>query len=458
MVKKTKHEAAIPNPALNRSVEPDRCLRGNYPGMRVLLSEGASTSARQAITALGLRGHDVEICDPSPFCLGRFSRFVSQFHRCPGMGIDPQGYFSFVTDLLASRRFDVLLPIHDQGFLFAAVRRQLPRHVAVALPSFESYERVHGKAEFSRLLSELNLPQPETRIIASGRDFDRDLGRDSGEVDRFPFVLKASIGTASRGTWMVHSPADLQQAMKELEATGGLDDPIVVQQLAAGFVEHAQAVFCNGRLIGHHAYRQLSRGVGGGDAIKESIRRPVVRAHLAQLGEQLHWHGALSVDYIFQQGREVPLYIDCNPRLVEPMSAVMAGVDLMELLIEVSCGDTPPVAAEGRPAIRTSLAIQALFGCAILRRSRWTLLGECWRLLFKRGPYAGSREELTPVRWDWASAIPAMVTALWLLMDPRAAHYLPRRGWGSHLLNPQCARTIRSMSTAHVLSRTAQAR
>jgi hypothetical protein len=118
--------------------------------MRILLSEGASTSARQAITALGLNGHDIEVCDPSPLCLGRFSRFVSRFHRCPALGNDPQGYLSFVIDLISGRRFDVLLPIHKQGFLFARVPEQIMSHVAVALPSFESYARPHSKDGFSR--------------------------------------------------------------------------------------------------------------------------------------------------------------------------------------------------------------------------------------------------------------------------------------------------------------------
>ena len=356
--------------------------------MRILLSEGASTSARQAITALGLNGHAVEICDPDPHCLGRFSRFVRRFHRCPALGTDPEGYFSFVAGLLASGRFDVLLPIHEQGFLFAALRRQIPPHVAVALPSFESYERVHGKAEFSRLLSELNLPQPVTHIFASGRDL--------GGMDRLPFVLKASVGTASRGTWMVRTRTDFQQALEELDAMGNSDEAVLVQELAAGPIEHAQAIFSSGGLIGFHAYRQLSRGAGGGDAAKESIRRPQVRGDLAAIGERLRWHGALSVDYILTQDRGVPLYIDCNPRLVEPMSALLAGLDLTDLLLRISCGDTPPVAAEGREGVRTHLAMQALLGCAILEPSRWKIVRECWRLLFKRGPYAASREELTP--------------------------------------------------------------
>src|ERR1700726_3027103 len=90
--------------------------------LRVLISEGSSTSAREAITILGLSGHIVEVCDPSLYCLARFSRFVQRFHRGPGLREDPAGFLSFVEKLLATRHFDVLLPIHEQGYLFARAR------------------------------------------------------------------------------------------------------------------------------------------------------------------------------------------------------------------------------------------------------------------------------------------------------------------------------------------------
>ena len=116
--------------------------------LRVLLSEGNSTSAREAITILGLSGHLVEVCDPSPYCLARFSRFVSKFHRCPGLRDDPAGFLRFVEELLAARHFDVLLPTHEQGFLFARVRQRLEVRVGLALPSFDSYRTAHSKAGF----------------------------------------------------------------------------------------------------------------------------------------------------------------------------------------------------------------------------------------------------------------------------------------------------------------------
>jgi predicted ATP-grasp superfamily ATP-dependent carboligase len=402
--------------------------------MRILLSEGTSTSARQAVTALGLGGHQVEICDPNPHCLGRFSRYVRRYHRCPGIGLDAEGYLAFILDQLASRRFDVLLPIHEQGFLLSRVRDRISKHAAVALPTFESYQRVFDKAAFSSFLLALNLPQPATRIVTTQRQLL--------EVDRFPVVLKAAVATASRGTFIVNGPAELDRAVQALEHFGHLDCPVLVQDFAAGPLEHAQSVFANGHLVAFHAFRQIARGAGGGDAIKESIHQPAVRTHLTRMGAELNWHGALSVDYIV--GPAGPLFIDCNPRLVEPMSAWFAGLDLTTVLIQVSRGKTPAVQPESRKGVRTHLAIQALLGCALRGANRWQILRECWGLLFKRSPYAGSREELTPLRFDWLSSIPAIVTALWLLVDPRAAHYLPQRGWGSHLLNPETIRRIRS--------------
>src|SRR5713101_6616368 len=93
--------------------------------LRVLLSEGSSTSAREAITILGLSGHHIEVCDPSPWCLARYSRFVRKFHRCPGLRSDPAGYLAFVEQLLLGGQFDVLLPTPEQGFLFARARQRL---------------------------------------------------------------------------------------------------------------------------------------------------------------------------------------------------------------------------------------------------------------------------------------------------------------------------------------------
>ena len=404
--------------------------------LRVLLSEGSSTSAREAVTVLGLSGHIVEICDPSRYCLARFSRFVRKFHRCPGLRDDPAGFLAFVERLLSSGQFDVLLPTHEQGFLFARVRQRLEACAGLALPSFESYRIAHSKARFSRLLGELGLPQPATRIVTSVDELRAAV--------RFPCVIKTAVGTASRGVWLVRDDNAVEAALRELGASGTFANEVLVQDFVAGTAEKAQAVFCRGELLGFHAYRQIALGVGGGEAIKDSVTRPQVRAHLAAIGTKLAWHGALSVDYMMPDDGVSPLLIDCNPRLVEPMAAFLAGVDLVGLLLQVSQGGAPAAAPQGRDGVRTHLAMQALLGCASRGGTRRDIFRECRRLLAGSGAYAESTEELTPVRLDWLGAVPLAMTALFLLAAPGLSVALARRGWGAHLLDIGSIRRIES--------------
>ena len=169
--------------------------------LRVLVSEGSSTSAREAITILGLSGHHVEVCDLRPLP-GAVLTLRPQISPLPGPAHDPAGFLAFVEQLLARERFDVLLPTHEQGFLFARMRARLEGRTGVALPSFESYRAAHSKAGFSRLLDQWKLPQPPTRIVKSARALRDAIG--------FPAMVKTSIGTASRGIWFVRNADDLE--------------------------------------------------------------------------------------------------------------------------------------------------------------------------------------------------------------------------------------------------------
>ena len=119
----------------------------------MLLSEGSSLSSRQAITALGCAGYRVELCDPDPFCIGRISRFVRHFYKCPAMGVDPTGYFNFVMKLMRTGKYEVLLPTHEQAYLFSRVRDRILQYAGLALPDFETFEQVQSKVKFFKLLS-----------------------------------------------------------------------------------------------------------------------------------------------------------------------------------------------------------------------------------------------------------------------------------------------------------------
>jgi len=58
----------------------------------------------------------------------------------------PPAIWAFIEQRLADGKFDVLLPTHEQGFLFARAKQRAEGRTGVALPSFASYRTAHSKA------------------------------------------------------------------------------------------------------------------------------------------------------------------------------------------------------------------------------------------------------------------------------------------------------------------------
>jgi predicted ATP-grasp superfamily ATP-dependent carboligase len=404
--------------------------------MRVLVSEGSSLSAREIITALGMAGHHVGVCDPNAICLGRFSRFVTHFYRCPPFGRDPWGYLDFILHLAASGEWDVLFPAHEQAFLFARARERFPASLGVAVASFDSFLQIQGKAALVRTLSRLGLPQPAWRVIRTREELESE--------SRFPVHLKADYTTASKAVWRIDSAAALSATIPELRSRGLLDgrEEFVVQEHSEGALERVLAVFDRGTLAAVHGYRQLRAGPGGGDVAKLSVLRSGVNRHIQRLGGELRWHGALSMDYILRDKRHPPLFIDANPRLVEPMNGVLSGVNLADAVVRVSLGQTPVPRAPGPRDVRTHLLLMGLLTAASAGGRRRDVAAELFRAAAGRGIYAGSREELLPILTDLKSLIPLGYVLARLLFDAASSEALSAGSIASYSMSAEAARQI----------------
>jgi carbamoylphosphate synthase large subunit len=138
---------------------------------------------------LGPAGYHVEVLDPDPLCIARFSRWASRVHRAPAAALDPLAYLESLRRVVEERKIDVVLPTHEQAWLFAAASRALS-DVPVAVAEIDAFDRVQSKIELARLLDQLGVPQPTWRVIASERDLD---------PLPFPYWLKSAFSTAGQG-------------------------------------------------------------------------------------------------------------------------------------------------------------------------------------------------------------------------------------------------------------------
>jgi hypothetical protein len=126
----------------------------------VLLSEGASLTARETLTVLGSGGVRADVLTAGGLPIGRFSRWCRRLVAGPSPGADPLGYLSLVSRLCSAGEYEAVLATHEQAWLFAAGRHLLPPDAPVAVASAEAFDQVAGKVEFATLLDELGIPQP----------------------------------------------------------------------------------------------------------------------------------------------------------------------------------------------------------------------------------------------------------------------------------------------------------
>lgn len=371
----------------------------------MLLSEGSSLTAREHLSVLGPAGVDVDVVSAVAHPLGRFSRWCDRVVPVPAVAQDPLGYLKAVSEVIGSGRYDALLPTHEQAWLFAGGRHLLPADVPLAVAPIEAFDRVQSKVSFCELLDELALPQPSWSVVTTTDDV--------GAVG-FPCWMKSTYSTAGRGVRFIDTRTVGKGAFVELASSG---EQVLVQQPALGAYAQAAGLFSHGRLIAVHTSEQLGVGAGGSAAARIGVDHPDVRDHVARIGSHLRWHGGLTLDYLHVDG--APLYIECNPRTVEPGNAAASGVDLPQLTIAISRGDQlPATTVTGRSGQRTHSAMALMLGAAERTGRRGPTLGALTTALARRGPYRGSSEVLTPLRADPLSALPIAITSIQVLARP----------------------------------------
>jgi hypothetical protein len=153
------------------------------------------------------------------------------------------------------------------------------------------------------------------------------------------------------------------------------------------------------------------------------------------------------LDYILQQENQVPIFIDANPRLVEPMNAVFSGVNLADILVRVSTGEPVMTVEPSGREVQTHMLLMALLSKAAARARRLDVIVELMRAIAGRGLYADGREELLPVRIDFESLFPLAYVVTRLLLNPKSATALSVGTITSYALSPGAAREIADLGT-----------
>jgi biotin carboxylase len=367
-------------------------------------------------------------------------------HRVPSYGADPLGWLDAALAVYREGGFDLLFPTQEQvAVLSHSAGRLADAGIRTAVPPFEALRAVQDKVSASATLGALGIPQPRTAFLGSADDLRA--------WPSLPVFVKTPIGTATSGVRRVDSAAALRSCAAELEAAGVFGggvfgggasavSGVIAQEPAAGPLAMVQSVFARGEMVAAHANLRIREGVRGGASHKRSLDEPaMVVHHLESLGRSLRWHGGLSADAVLTDAG--PVFIDINPRLVEPGNAWHSGVDLAGALLDIAAGGAPEAQPPGRPGVVTHQLLLAVLGAGSQGRGRRGVAAEIRAALAHAGLYRGSAEELTPVRGDPRAVLPVLAAAAVMLVRPAlwrriasgsvADYALTPAGWDSLL-------------------------
>lgn len=406
--------------------------------MKILLTDASGLTSRQVSTILSQKHHEVHVLSPPALIsLTSLTSHTFKSHSVPAFSASPYAWLDATLLVLKKEKFDILLCTQEQVAIISASASLIQATgVNFAVPEFESLRRVMDKVSARQALSDAGLPQPEAVILNSS------LETLSQCEHLLPGYVKTPIGTGSTGVRRAANLDELASIIADFVANGCFDDggELLVQKEIHGSLLMVSGVFEHGKLRAWHACLRVREGVGGGASKKVSLPLKVVGEHLQGFGWLLNWHGALSMDAILEGGRA--WYVDVNPRIVEPINGLLAGVDLVEELLQVSLGnevkeDRPP--KHGIEGVETHQLVLAMMKAA--EEGRMQLLVESFKALMGFHEYAGSREELTPldrdVVWSFLSLVGLFLGLLaggpWLVGrlrgDTVSNYSLSEKGW-----------------------------
>ncbi|MEZ6090590.1 MAG: hypothetical protein R3C05_21730 [Pirellulaceae bacterium] len=237
---------------------------------------------------------------------------------------------------------------------------------------------------------------------------------------------------------------ELGQTLDRFQNSGSWSpgDTFLIQQPAPGRQAEAAAVFQKGKLIGAACADVLATGIGGGPALRRSASHPMVVEHLRRLGEHLEWQGPMSVEYFYDHESQQPYYIEANPRIGESLHAKISGVPLCDATVRIALGEDVDPLPDATPGIMSHNGFIVMIADAYNGATRFQLFKRLLNHWLGRGDFGSCESDMTRLREDKLSLVPATAVILRLLVAPRSANSLAQGTVDNYSLSYAAATAI----------------
>jgi predicted ATP-grasp superfamily ATP-dependent carboligase len=306
--------------------------------MEVLVTDDGFRASLGIVRTLGRRGIGVSVLADSPMMLASCSRYCSARYLLPPP--TSADFLPALLELLAARRFDVILPA-EYAFTSA-----LARHKADILPlarlELSGFRQIRAAAD-KRLMLELatrcGVPVPQT---VAPKSFEDAIIRS--RKLRFPVVVKACRETADERPRRVPSHRELERIYGALCGKDGSKDPLpLIQEFTPGSNASFFALYQEGSCKRIFMHRRIREGLPSRrvSCCAESFYDPRLKEYGKRLLDRLRWHGVAMVEFRRDQRDGDYKLLEINPRFWGSLDlAIAAGVDFPYYVCQMAQGQT----------------------------------------------------------------------------------------------------------------------
>jgi acetyl-CoA/propionyl-CoA carboxylase biotin carboxyl carrier protein len=206
---------------------------------------------------------------------------------------------------------------------------------------------------------------PGTTEFAQSAQEIIDFGKEFG----WPVAIKAAYGGGGRGMKVVHSEAEVQEAMdsaqREAKNFFGRDEVYVERYLTwPRHIEvqlvgdkHGNVVWVSTRDCSaqrrHQKLVEEAPAPGLPDGVEEAMGAAAVKAAKA-----VGYYNAGTVEFIYQDGEFFFLEMNTRLQVEHPVTEVITGIDLVEWQIRVAAGEKLPMTQKEVRARQSGAAIE----------------------------------------------------------------------------------------------------
>ncbi len=315
---------------------------------RVLITDGEERAALAACRALRSTGYAVDSVAFGGPAAVHWSRSCSRRLWAPDPRADRAAFADSLSELLARRRYDLLLPASDAALLaISEDRDRLSQLVTIGLPGQEAVLRCLSKIAALEGSGATLLAAPRTEVC---RTFDET--REAANEIGFPLLVKPHMSARPEGMGLRERSSRRVSSESELAAaTEDFGMPVLVQRCLRGPVHSLGGVITDQGLVAaaYSRYVRTWPPEAGNVSCSVSLALPAkLREAAATFLDRLGWRGIFELELMERPDGNLGL-IDLNPRVYGSLElAVHAGASLPAIWCDSLLED--PVVSELRDA------------------------------------------------------------------------------------------------------------